>query len=61
MSDDPRIAITVDEAAERVGLSRSSIEKLLRKGELAYKTFGNKRLISPEALQEWFDNLSESS
>lgn len=58
---EPKLAWTVDEAAAQVSVSRSTIEKELRKGTLGCKRIGNKRLIPASELEDWFNNLDDHS
>ncbi len=47
------LAVTVDEAARTIKISRPSIYVELNSGRLRSFTLGRRRLISVKALQEW--------
>jgi excisionase family DNA binding protein len=48
-----RDAYTVGEAAERLGLSRSGLYKLIGKGEIVTVKLGGSRRITPEAIRDF--------
>lgn len=48
----PRLAYTVDEAAEASTLGRSSLKKLIATGQLRSTLIGGRRLIPVDALAE---------
>lgn len=55
-SDSPvRLALSVDEAADAVGISRVYLYAELKAGRLASKKIGKRRLIPVAALQAWLD------
>jgi excisionase family DNA binding protein len=47
----PRLALTIDEAAESLGVSRRTIEGLINRGELEAKLIGRHLRISVERLR----------
>ena len=47
----PRMMYTVDEAAELLGVSRSTAYELIRRGELDAVRLGGRRLIGPPTLE----------
>ena len=53
MSDSTALAVTVDEAARTVKISRPTIYTEINSGRLRSFTLGRRRLISVKALQEW--------
>lgn len=57
-----KLAYTVDEAAELVSLSRSTIENEIRKGALPVKRVGEKggkRLVLKADLESWVQKLND--
>jgi excisionase family DNA binding protein len=49
-----RIALTIDEAAEALGVSRRTIEHEIMKGNIRPRAFGRYQLISVDALKKLF-------
>ncbi|MCB9597533.1 MAG: helix-turn-helix domain-containing protein [Sandaracinaceae bacterium] len=47
-----RVALSVAEAAEATGLSRRTVERLIRSGELSSIRIGRRRLVTLDALTE---------
>lgn len=56
-STSPRLAVGVEEAAELLGLGRSSIFILLKEGTLQSIKIGKRRLIAMSQLQAFLDHL----
>ena len=55
VSHSERIALTVQEAADLLGISRPSILELIHSGEIPYRKIGRKFLISQHVLAAWLD------
>lgn len=53
----PRLLLTVEEAAERLGICRSNMFKLIRNGDIESVKIGRLRKIAPAALQDYVDGL----
>lgn len=51
-----KLAYTINEAAKSVGLSRSTIYKLIGAGQLTTIKVGNRTLIPTESLRALVDN-----
>lgn len=47
-----RVALSVAEAAEATGLSRRTVERLIRSGELSSIRIGRRRLVTLDALTD---------
>lgn len=56
---DNRLLLTVDEAAERLGVGRSLMYELISSGEVASIRVGRLRRIAPEALATFVAALHE--
>ena len=54
----PRLLLTVEEAAERIGICRSNMFKLIRRGEIQSVRVGRLRRVTPEALEDFVRRLS---
>lgn len=58
-----REAYTIEEASQAYPVSPTFLRKAIAKGELAVKLIGapsnGKRIISVEALREWYKNLPD--
>ena len=48
-----RIGLSIEEAAETVGLSRATFLKLVYSGDIPSKTIGRRRLIPTAGLKAW--------
>lgn len=48
-----RFALSVDEAANAVGISRPTLYEQIKTGRLRTFKVNNRRLVSPDALREW--------
>ena len=48
-----RLMVSPKEAAEMAGLGRSTIYKLIARGEVKSAKVGARRLVSVEGLREW--------
>ena len=54
----PRLLLTVEEAAERIGICRSNMFKLIRQGEVESVKVGRLRRVTPAALEDFVKRLS---
>src|SRR6266566_2871096 len=54
----PRLLLTVEEAAERIGICRSNMFKLIRRGEIQSVKVGRLRRLTPDALEDFVRRLS---
>ena len=54
----PRLLLTVEEAAERIGICRSNMFKLIRRGEVHSVKVGRLRRVTPDALEDFVRRLS---
>ena len=50
-----RLAYSIAEAAEVVGLSERKLRELLMQGEIASRKVGSRRIIPRRALEAWLD------
>jgi len=57
MEGPPRLLLTVEQAAERIGICRSNMFKLTR-GEVQSVRVGRLRRVTPDALEEFVRRLS---
>lgn len=57
-SDVPRLLLTVEEAAQRLGICRANMFKLIRTGDVASVQIGRLRRITPAALEDYIARLS---
>jgi excisionase family DNA binding protein len=55
------LVLTVDEAAERLRVSRWSIYVLIRSNQLRTVKIGRRRLVPIDALTECLDHLTEEA
>ena len=53
MPMEERLAVRPDEAAAMIGICRSTIYNLLRKGEIGYSQIGRRRVIPKENITEY--------
>jgi len=53
-----RLLLTVEEAAERIGICRSNMFKLIRRGEVQSVRVGRLRRVTPDALEDFVRRLS---
>ncbi|MPZ99498.1 MAG: helix-turn-helix domain-containing protein [Dehalococcoidia bacterium] len=51
--DDARLALSVEEAAERAGVSRAFLYPYVLSGELPSLLIGRRRLVRVETLDRW--------
>lgn len=56
---EPRVLLTVEEAAERLSLGRTTVFQLLKIGRLRSVQVGRLRRIPADALDEYTRSLSE--
>jgi excisionase family DNA binding protein len=54
----PRLLLTVEEAAERIGICRSNMFKLIRRGEVQSIKVGRLRRVTPAALEDYVRRLT---
>jgi excisionase family DNA binding protein len=54
----PRLLLTVEEAAECIGICRSNMFKLIRQGEVESVQIGRLRRVTPAALEDYVRRLS---
>jgi excisionase family DNA binding protein len=54
----PRLLLTVEEAAERIGICRSNMFKLIRQGDVESVRIGRLRRVTPAALEDYVRRLS---
>ena len=57
----PRLLLTVEEAADRIGICRSNMFKLIRRGDVKSVKVGRLRRIAPAALEDYIRQLSTPS
>ena len=50
-----KLTLSVQEAADLIGVSKPKMFELLHSGEISYKKFGKKILISYQALVDWIN------
>lgn len=53
--------LTVAEVCARTRLSRRYVYEAIRTGELKAASFGSRRLVRPEALEEWVARAESQS
>ena len=54
----PRLLLTVEEAADRIGICRSNMFKLIRQGDVKSVKVGRLRRVTPDALEDFVRQLS---
>ena len=54
----PRLLLTVEEAAERIGICRSNMFKIIRQGDIESVKVGRLRRVTPAALEDFVRRLS---
>lgn len=54
----PRLLLTVEEAADCIGICRASMFKLIRRGEVKSVKVGRLRRVTPAALEDYVRRLS---
>lgn len=57
----PRLLLTVEEAAERIGVCRAYMFKLIREGDVQSVKVGLLRRVTPAALEDFVARLSRGS
>ena len=57
-NDVPRLLLTVEEAAQRLGICRSNMFKLIGSGAVESVQIGRLRRIQPSALEDYIKRLS---
>jgi len=60
MTTDPKLAVSIRDAADAVGIGRSKIYELIKAGELVPRKCGSRTLIRYEDLKRFIDNLPSS-
>lgn len=55
----PRLLLTVEEAAERIGICRSNMFKLIRRGDIESVRVGRLRRVTPAALEDFVRRLAD--
>jgi excisionase family DNA binding protein len=53
----PRLLLTVEEAADRIGICRSNMFKLIRQGDVESVKVGRLRRVTPAALENFVRRL----
>ena len=56
-----RFAVSVDEAAQLLGVGRSTLWQLVTSGEIPSFTIGKRRLIPLDALRRWIAERTEQA
>lgn len=56
-----RLAVSVDEAAKMIGISRAAMYPLIMGGDIPSFTVGTRRLIPLAELKEWMNRQSASA
>jgi excisionase family DNA binding protein len=54
----PRLLLTVEEAAQQIGICRSNMFKLIRQGEVRSVKVGRLRRVTPAALEDFVRQLT---
>jgi excisionase family DNA binding protein len=54
----PRLLLTVEEAAERIGICRAYMFKLIREGDVQSVKVGRLRRVTPAALEDFVARLT---
>jgi excisionase family DNA binding protein len=54
----PRLLLTVEEAADRIGICRANMFKLIRHGDVESVKVGRLRRVTPAALEDFVRRLS---
>ena len=57
----PRLLLTVEEAADRIGICRSNMFKLIRQGDVKSVKVGRLRRVTPAALEDFVRQLAASA
>lgn len=61
MPIDRRIAVSVTEAAQLLGLSRPTVYKLIHRGDFPVMRVGSRTLIHREKLEAWAASQTEEN
>ncbi|RKF25776.1 helix-turn-helix domain-containing protein [Micromonospora globbae] len=61
MNSGDRIVLTVEEAAQRLGIGRTTMYGLVKNGEVRTVTIGRLRRVPLACLNEYVDNLLDNS
>lgn len=59
--DAQRLLLTVEQAADRLGICRSNMFKLIRTGAVESVQIGRLRRITPAALEDYVNRLSSGT
>jgi excisionase family DNA binding protein len=60
VADTPRVALSVADAADSLGISRATAYNLMRDGRLPYVKLGRRRLVRTADLAAFLDGLTGS-
>jgi excisionase family DNA binding protein len=60
-SVDERLAYSVDDAAQAVGLGKSTLYREMAEGRLRYRKVGDRRLILKDDLLAWLSSGREAA
>lgn len=61
MSDQPRVLLSVEQAADRLSIGRTTVYRLIKTGELQSVRVGRLRRIAADALDDYAASLSDRS
>jgi excisionase family DNA binding protein len=59
-TDQPRVALSVDEAAARLGISEWSVRQAIKRGEIPARRVGNRVLVPVDAIDNFFNSETTS-
>lgn len=59
--DEERWALSIDEAAKRLGIGRTLMHEAARRGEFPTIRIGRRRVIPVKALNDWLENGFDGS
>jgi excisionase family DNA binding protein len=59
IGDEERLLVTLDRTCKMLDISRSSLDRILRNGELPYVMFGADKRIRPSDLRAYVGSLPE--
>lgn len=51
----PRLALSIHEAAEQLGVSSKTVYRAIRSGQIPARRIGSRWFISPKMLDRWFE------
>jgi excisionase family DNA binding protein len=61
MSETQKIAYTINEACEAVGLSRTTLYEAFQRGELVPRKVGQRTLILADDLKAWLQSMPKGT